>query len=66
MSPRSTTPGQTLAFVTLFSLALGAVAAGVVAYATIRAFIALLGRMGLAPFALYRLFLGAVLFWIYF
>ena len=48
------------------ALALGAVAAGVVAYATIRAFIALLGRMGLAPFALYRLFLGAVLFWIYF
>jgi undecaprenyl-diphosphatase len=48
-----------------FSLGLGAAVAGVVAYLTIRGFIALLGRMGLAPFAIYRLFLAAVLFWVY-
>jgi undecaprenyl-diphosphatase len=47
------------------ALAVGAAVAGVVAYLTIRGFIALLGRMGLAPFAIYRLFLAAVLFWIY-
>jgi undecaprenyl-diphosphatase len=46
-------------------LGAGAVAAGVVAYATIRGFIALLGRMGMAPFALYRLFLAAVIVWVY-
>ncbi|HUG98026.1 MAG TPA: undecaprenyl-diphosphate phosphatase [Gammaproteobacteria bacterium] len=46
-------------------LGIGALAAGVVAYLTIRGFIALLGHMGLAPFAIYRLFLAAVLFWIY-
>ena len=46
-------------------LAIGALAAGVVAYLTIRGFIALLGRMGMAPFALYRLFLAGVLWWIY-
>jgi undecaprenyl-diphosphatase len=47
------------------ALAVGAVSAGVVAYLTIRGFIALLGRMGMAPFAVYRLLLAAVLFWIY-
>jgi undecaprenyl-diphosphatase len=47
------------------ALALGALAAGVVAYLTIRGFIALLGRIGMAPFAIYRLLLAAVLFWIY-
>ena len=47
------------------TLGVGAVSAGVVAYLTIRGFIALLGRMGMAPFAVYRLFLAAVLFWIY-
>ncbi|NHA14053.1 undecaprenyl-diphosphate phosphatase [Thioalkalivibrio sp. XN279] len=47
------------------ALAVGAVGAGVVAYITIRGFIALLGRMGMAPFAVYRLLLAAVLFWIY-
>ena len=46
-------------------LAIGALAAGIVAYLTIRGFIALLGRMGMAPFALYRLFLAGVLWWIY-
>lgn len=46
-------------------LAIGALAAGVVAYLTIRGFVALLGRIGMAPFALYRLFLAAVLWWIY-
>jgi undecaprenyl-diphosphatase len=47
------------------ALGIGAFIAGVVAYLTIRGFIALLGRMGLAPFAIYRLFLAAVLFWAY-
>lgn len=47
------------------ALIIGALAAGVVAYLAIRGFIALLGRMGMAPFAIYRLFLAAVLFWIY-
>ena len=42
-----------------------AVGSGVVAYLTIRAFIALLGRMGMAPFAVYRLLLAGVLLWIY-
>lgn len=47
------------------ALAVGAIAAGVVAYLTIRGFIALLGRMGMAPFAIYRLCLAAVIFWVY-
>jgi undecaprenyl-diphosphatase len=47
------------------ALAIGAVASGVVAYLTIRGFIALLGRMGMAPFAVYRLLLAGVLLWIY-
>jgi undecaprenyl-diphosphatase len=47
------------------ALGTGAAVAGVVAYLTIRGFIAMLGHMGLAPFAIYRLFLAAVLFWVY-
>ena len=47
------------------ALAIGAASAAVVAYLTIRGFIALLGRMGMAPFAIYRLLLAAVLLWIY-
>jgi undecaprenyl-diphosphatase len=47
------------------SLGIAAAVAGVVAYLTIRGFIALLGHIGLAPFAIYRLFLAAVLFWVY-
>jgi len=47
------------------ALGVGATVAGVVAYLTIRGFIALLGRMGVAPFAVYRLFLAAVIFWVY-
>jgi undecaprenyl-diphosphatase len=46
-------------------LGVGTVIAGVVAYLTIRGFIALLGHIGLAPFAIYRLFLAAVLLWVY-
>jgi undecaprenyl-diphosphatase len=45
-----------------FVLFTGAVVAGVVAYLTIRGFIALLGRMGMGPFVVYRLILAAVLF----
>jgi undecaprenyl-diphosphatase len=47
------------------SLGIATVIAGVVAYLTIRGFIALLGHIGLAPFAIYRLFLAAILFWVY-
>ncbi len=47
------------------ALGVGAAAAGVVAYVTIRGFIALLARMGMAPFALYRLLLAAVIVWAY-
>jgi undecaprenyl-diphosphatase len=47
------------------ALAVGVVVSGLVAYLTIRGFIALLGRMGMAPFALYRLFLAAVIVWVY-
>jgi undecaprenyl-diphosphatase len=46
-------------------LGVGAAVAGVVAYLTIRGFIAMLGHMGVAPFAIYRLFLAAVLFSVY-
>ena len=47
------------------SLAVGAVVSGVVAYATIRLFLAWLGRVGMAPFAIYRLLLAALLYLIY-
>jgi undecaprenyl-diphosphatase len=47
------------------ALGVGASVSGVVAYLTIRGFIAMLGRMGVAPFAIYRLFLAAVLVWVY-
>ena len=47
------------------ALGVGVIVSGVVAYLTIRGFIALLGRMGMAPFALYRLFLAAVIVWVY-
>jgi undecaprenyl-diphosphatase len=47
------------------ALSVGVVVSGVVAYLTIRGFIALLGRMGMAPFAIYRLFLAAVIVWVY-
>lgn len=47
------------------ALGLGAVTAGAVAYLTIRGFIALLGRMGMGPFVVYRLCLAAVLFWVF-
>lgn len=56
---RSPVPADWLA------LSLGTLVSGVVAYLTIRGFIALLGRIGLAPFAIYRLLLAAVLVWIY-
>jgi undecaprenyl-diphosphatase len=47
------------------ALAVGTAVSGVVAYLTIRGFLALLGRIGMAPFAIYRLLLGAVIFWIF-
>jgi undecaprenyl-diphosphatase len=47
------------------ALGIGASVSGVVAYLTIRGFIAMLGRMGVGPFVIYRLFLAAVLVWVY-
>ena len=46
----------------LADLALGAVIAGLSAYACIRLFIALIERIGLMPYVYYRLALGATLF----
>ena len=47
------------------ALGVGVAVSGVVAYLTIRGFLALLERLGMAPFAVYRVLLGAALFWIY-
>lgn len=44
-------------------LILGALISGASAYACIFAFLRLLERIGMMPFVIYRLFLGAVLFW---
>jgi undecaprenyl-diphosphatase len=43
------------------ALGLGAAVSAVVAYATIRWFLAFLGRMGMAPFAIYRLLLAGLI-----
>ncbi|MEJ2522868.1 MAG: undecaprenyl-diphosphate phosphatase [Gammaproteobacteria bacterium] len=47
------------------ALAVGTAVSAVVAYVTIRGFLALLNRMGMAPFAVYRVLLGALIFWVY-
>ncbi len=47
------------------ALGLGTVVSAVVAYVTIRGFLALLNRIGMAPFAIYRVLLGAVILWVY-
>lgn len=44
----------------------GAAIAGIVAYWTIHFFIELLSRIGLAPFVIYRLLLGAVLLFVFY
>jgi undecaprenyl-diphosphatase len=44
---------------------LGTFVAGVSAYACIRTFLALVERIGMVPFVLYRLLLGAVLLWLF-
>jgi undecaprenyl-diphosphatase len=44
---------------------IGVVVSGVTAYLTIGWFIGLLERVGLFPFVVYRLLLGAVLFWVF-
>jgi undecaprenyl-diphosphatase len=46
-------------------LLLGAVASGLAAYACIHVFLRLLERIGMLPFVIYRLVLGAILFYIY-
>ncbi len=46
-------------------LLIGVVVSGVTAYLTIGWFIGLLERVGLFPFVVYRLLLGAVLFWVF-
>jgi undecaprenyl-diphosphatase len=45
-----------------WSMALGALLSGIVAYVTIGLFLKLLNRIGMLPFVIYRLILGAVLF----
>ncbi len=47
------------------ALALGALVAGVSAYACIRVFIALLARTGMLPYVIYRVVLGVVLLWLF-
>ena len=49
------------ASVSLSQLAIGAVAAGVSAYLCIEVFLRLLDRIGMLPFVIYRLVLGAIL-----
>jgi undecaprenyl-diphosphatase len=46
-------------------LLLAAAISGIVAYSTIHFFLALVERIGLAPFVLYRLALGIVLLWVF-
>jgi len=43
------------------ALGVGALVSAIVAYLTIRWFLSFLGRMGMLPFAIYRLFLAAVI-----
>ena len=47
------------------TLGLGAVLAGISAYACIHLFIRLLSRTGMLPYVIYRVALGLVLFWIF-
>lgn len=47
-----------------FQFALAVVFAGIAGWLCIAAFLALLKRIGLTPFVIYRLFLGAVLLWL--
>ncbi len=44
---------------------LATVVSGLVAYSTIHFFLKLVERVGLAPFVIYRLLLGAVLLWVF-
>lgn len=46
-------------------LVLGAVVAGVAAYACIGLFIALLARTGMLPYVIYRLLFGTILLWVF-
>ena len=47
------------------ALALGTAVAAVSAYLCIRLFLAVINRMGMGPFVLYRLALGALLLWVF-
>lgn len=47
------------------ALGLGAVLSGISAYLCIHLFLKILERIGMLPFVIYRLFLGAVLFYLY-
>ena len=47
------------------ALGLGTLIAAVAAYACIRLFLAFINRIGMGPFVLYRLALGALLFWVF-
>lgn len=46
-------------------LVVGAVVAGMAAYACIGLFIALLARTGMLPYVIYRLFFGTILLWVF-
>jgi len=48
------------------AIGLGTLVSSIVAYLSIRFFLALLDRIGMAPFAIYRLLLGALLLGLYF
>jgi undecaprenyl-diphosphatase len=56
MTPQTVEWGYTL---------LATAVSGVVAYSTIHYFLKLVERIGLAPFVVYRLILGAVLLWVF-
>ena len=47
------------------ALGLGTLIAAAAAYACIRLFLAFINRIGMGPFVLYRLALGALLFWVF-
>ena len=47
------------------ALALGVLFSAVSAYLCITLFLSMLERIGMLPFVIYRLLLGAVLFWLY-
>jgi undecaprenyl-diphosphatase len=56
---------QEAAQVNWSAMVVGTILAGVTAYTCIHFFLKLLGRMGMLPFVIYRLLLGALLFYLF-